>query len=99
MNVLAWTLATSNNSSIRNPDKAVKLAQRVCELTNYKDPFSLDTLATAFAAGGNFSRAIETAQKAAGLCQSPRQDAMKKEIVSRLALYKAGKPYVEPLLH
>jgi Tfp pilus assembly protein PilF len=99
MNVLAWTLATSNNSSIRNPDKAVKLAQRVCELTNYKDPFSLDTLATAFAAGGNFSRAIETAQKAAGLCQSPRQDAMKKEIENRLALYKAGKPYVEPLLH
>jgi Flp pilus assembly protein TadD len=98
MNVLAWLLAASNNSSIRNPDKAVQLAQRVCELTNYKDPFNLDTLAAAFAAGGNFSRAIETAQKAAGLCQSPRQDAMKKEIENRLALYKAGKPYVEPLL-
>jgi tetratricopeptide (TPR) repeat protein len=98
MNVLAWLLAANNNSSIRDPDKAVKLAQRVCELTNYKDPFNLDTLAAAFAAAGNFSRAIETAQKAAGLCQSPRQDAMKKEIENRLALYKAGKPYIEPLL-
>jgi tetratricopeptide (TPR) repeat protein len=95
MNNLAWLLAASKETAIRNPDKAVRLARRACELTNYKEPVLLDTLAVAYAAAGDFSKAIETAEKALELCQSSEQETLKKEIESRLALYKAGKPYIE----
>ncbi len=95
MNNLAWLLAASKETTIRNPDKAVELAQRACELTNYKKPDFLDTLAAAYAARSDFGKAIETAEKALGLCQSPEQDIIKKEIENRLVLYKAGKFYIE----
>jgi len=95
MNELAWFLASSDKASVRNPEKAVKLAQRVCGLTDYKRPEFLDTLAVAYAAAGNFSKAIEITEKALELCQSSEQETLKKELGSRLALYKAGKPYIE----
>jgi len=95
MNELAWILASSDNTAVRNPEKAVKLARRVCELTNYKRPECLDTLAVAYAASGDFSKAMEITEKALELCQSSDQETLKKELESRLALYKAGKPYIE----
>jgi tetratricopeptide (TPR) repeat protein len=95
MNNLAWFLAASKETTVHNPDKAIRLAQRACELTNYKEPGLLDTLAVAYAATGDFSKAIETAEKALELCQSSEQDTLKKEIENRLVLYKAGKPYIE----
>jgi tetratricopeptide (TPR) repeat protein len=95
MNHLAWFLVASKETTIHNPDKAVGLARRACELTNYKRPDFLDTLAAAYAAKGDFHKAIETAEKALELCQSPEWNSLKKEIESRLVLYKAGKPYIE----
>jgi tetratricopeptide (TPR) repeat protein len=95
MNDLAWFLAASKKTTAYNPDKAVRLAQRACELTNYKKPDLLDTLAVAYAAAGSFSKAIETAEKALELCRSPKQKMLKDEIENRLVLYKADKPYIE----
>jgi tetratricopeptide (TPR) repeat protein len=95
MNNLAWLLAASKESTIHNPDKAVRLARQACELTNYKKPDLLDTLSVAYAATGDFSKAIETAKKALELCQSSEQNTLKKEIENRLVLYKAGRPYIE----
>ena len=95
MNDLAWFLAASKENTARNPDKAIKLARRVCELTDYKNPELLDTLAVAYAAAGDFNKAVETAEKALELCQSPKQNTLEKEIESRLVLFKAGKPYIE----
>ena len=95
INDLAWLLATSKETTIHNPDKAVGLAQRACELTNYQKPDLLDTLAVAYAAAGDFHKAIGTAEKALELCQSSDQKTLKKEIGNRLVLYKAGKPYIE----
>jgi tetratricopeptide (TPR) repeat protein len=95
MNDLAWLLAASKETTIRNPDKAIRLALRACELTNYNDPILLNILAVAYAAAGDFHKAIETAEKALELCQSSKQNTLKEEIENRLALYKAGKPYIE----
>ncbi len=95
MNNLAWFLVISQETTIHNPDKAVRLARRVCELTNYKEPSLLDTLAAAYAAAGDFSKAIETAEKALELCQSSERNLLKKNIENRLVLYKAGKAYIE----
>jgi tetratricopeptide (TPR) repeat protein len=94
MNNLAWFLSASKETTIHNPDKAIRLAQRACELTNYKKPDFLDTLAVAYAAAGDFHKAIETAEKALELCQSSEQNALKEKIENRLVLYKAGKPYI-----
>jgi tetratricopeptide (TPR) repeat protein len=95
MNDLAWFLAAGPEITAHNPDRAFKLAQRACELTNHKKPELLDTLAAAYAATGDFSKALETAEKALELCRSPEQETLKEEIKKRLALYKAGKPYSE----
>ncbi|MGB8226092.1 MAG: tetratricopeptide repeat protein, partial [Sedimentisphaerales bacterium] len=95
MNELAWYLAINPKMKADNPDRALRLALQACELTNYKNPELLDTLAVAYAANGNFNKAVETAQKALGLCQSPEQDAVKEQIKNRLDLFKAGKPYIE----
>jgi tetratricopeptide (TPR) repeat protein len=95
MNSLAWIFAVDKSTEIHNPDRAVSLSLRACELTNYKEPEILDTLAVAYAAAGDFDKAVETAQKALGLCQSPEQKTLKKEIESRLVLFKNKKPYIE----
>ena len=41
------------------PHKAINLAKKACELTNYKDSETLDTLAEAYAASGDYDKAIE----------------------------------------
>jgi len=95
LNHLAWLRATQKKPEFRNPDQAVYLARRACGLTNYREPNLLDTLAAAYAAAGNFNKAIKTAERALELCQFPTQEALKEEIKGRLGLYKAGKPYIE----
>jgi len=95
MNAMAWCLAVNEKTAVRNPGKAVKLAHRACELTNFKEPALLDTLAVAYAAAGDFDKAVETAQKALGVCQSSEQEAVKEQIKSQLVLFKNKKPYIE----
>jgi tetratricopeptide (TPR) repeat protein len=95
MNAMAWCLAVNEKTAVHNPDKAVKLARQACELTNYKEPELLDTLAIAYAATGDFDKAVETAQKALELCQSSEKEAVKEQIKSWLVLFKNKKPYIE----
>jgi tetratricopeptide (TPR) repeat protein len=95
MNDLAWYLAASRETAIRNPERATGLARRACELSDYKKPEFLDTLAAAYAAAGDFGKAVETVERALTLCQSPEQKSLREEIENRLALYKAGEPYIE----
>jgi tetratricopeptide (TPR) repeat protein len=94
MNDLAWLLATTSKTELCDPNRAIMLSEKACELTNYKKPELLDTLAAGYAAGGNYSKAVETAEKALELCK-PSQEKLKKEIILRLDLYKKKKPYIE----
>ena len=50
---LAWTLATSTETNIRNGTRAVQLAEQACELTHYDDSI-VGTLAAAYAEAGRF---------------------------------------------
>jgi Tfp pilus assembly protein PilF len=93
INNLAWILATAEDAKIRNPAEAVNLAEHACELTKYEQPSLLDTLAAAYAAGGRFSQAIETAEKAIDLAKKVSRDELAEEIQNRLQLYKSGQPY------
>ena len=63
-NDLAWKLATSKHEEIRNPQDAIELASYACDETSYRDPQYLDTLAAAYAADGEFTKAVEYQEKA-----------------------------------
>ncbi len=93
MNSLAWILATHSDPKFRNPQEALGLALRACELVNYEDPVFLDTLAAAYAAAGKFSDAVATAEKAVQLTASGDNKQRHQTIQNRLQLYKAGQPY------
>lgn len=55
----AWILATANDASIRNADAAVKEAIRACEMTQYNNWNTLDTLAAAHACRSDFKSATQ----------------------------------------
>jgi tetratricopeptide (TPR) repeat protein len=92
-NNLAWVLATVDDDNVCDPAEAVRFAKRACELTNYSNPDFLDTLAIAYAAVGDFSKAIETAVRAIQLAGD--NEALAGEIQGRLELYKSNRPYRE----
>ena len=94
-NNLAWVLATNEDANIRNPSLAIEFSQRACELTQYKHPNTLDTLAVTYAAAGRFTQAIETAEKAIKLAEAQGNKDMAEKIKKRLQLFHAGQPYRE----
>jgi Tfp pilus assembly protein PilF len=93
LNNLAWLLATSENPSYENPAMAIELAKRACELTNFKNPSMLDTLAAAYAADGNFDEAVKTAQQAINIARTKREIKLADEIEGRLKLYQSKQRY------
>lgn len=93
-NYLAWFLATVPKPEFRDGKRAVENARKACELTNWQEPNSLDTLAAAYAETGDFQQAIEWEKKA---LEFP--DFVKKkegdEARQRLELYGRNQPYRE----
>ncbi len=95
LNNLAWLLATVNDPSVQDANKAIELAQRACELTGYKEPAILDTLAGAYAAAGRFNDAVTTAEQAVNAAKAHGQENMVSEIQNHIELYKAGRAYIQ----
>lgn len=93
MDILALTLATTVDNKIWNPREGVKIAERACELTDYKQPEVLDTLAMAYAATGRFAEAVAVAKKAINLARAENKQQLADEIKTRLQLYKVGQSY------
>jgi len=93
LNGLSWILATNKEEDFRDGTEAVRLAKRACELTNYRNPETLNTLAAAYAEVGRFTEAVKVAQKAIDLYLSSGNEKRAKYITSLQRLYKAGQPY------
>jgi len=89
----AWAFATSPNPHILDPAAALVFAQRVVEITKQQDPVSLDTLAAAHAANGQFAPAVQVARIAIDLASSQGNKPLAAAISRRLAVYEQGKPY------
>jgi arylsulfatase A-like enzyme/tetratricopeptide (TPR) repeat protein len=98
LNTLGWLEAASTIKGIRNPKEAIRHAQRACELTEYKTPEYLDTLALAYAASGDFKKAVETADKAIEAARMKGDAALVGRIQKRKGLYSNGKAYVDAQL-
>jgi len=81
--------ASCPDEKYRDGQKAIVDATKACELTEWKDAETLDTLAAAYAEAGEFSKAIEYCQKAIELAD----DETKPELEARLKLYQDEKPF------
>lgn len=90
---LAWLLATSSHSELRDGTLAIKLAEAACEKTNYQNAEALDVLAAAYAENGRFDKAVKTAEKALHLALTDKHSNLANEIQSRLHLYFSKKAY------
>ncbi len=91
----AWLLATSPIPEHRDGAEAVVSATRSCELSLWKAPRNLDTLAAAYAETRNFQEAIKWQEKSLeNATQIPEKQ--RADFESRLALYREGKAYYEP---
>jgi protein O-mannosyl-transferase len=93
LNNLAWLLATVDDVSIQDANRAIKLAERACELTRHKDPEYLDTLAAAYAAAGRFDDAVTTARQAVDFARAGGREELANEIQNRMKLYQSGRRY------
>jgi tetratricopeptide (TPR) repeat protein len=89
LNSRAWLRATCVNDKYRDGEKAVVDATKVCEVTDSKDPYCLNTLAAAYAEAGQFDKAVEWQKKAIEIVPDDN------DFPSRLKLYQAKKPYRE----
>jgi tetratricopeptide (TPR) repeat protein len=87
----AWILATCPDAKVRNGELAVASASKACELTEWKEPKSLATLAAACSESGDFDGALKWQQKAIDLL--PEKNPDKREYRGLLDRYKSKKPY------
>ena len=89
LNFIAWIRATCLLDELRDGPQALRDATRACELTEYKLPGYLDTLAAAHAEVGRFEDAVRWQEKAIKLVPPDQRP----EYEERLKLYQEGKPY------
>ncbi|MBC8874614.1 MAG: tetratricopeptide repeat protein [Planctomycetes bacterium] len=93
LNNFAWVLATSPVDELRDGKRAITLATKACEVTEYKKPHILSTLAAAYAETGDFKTAIKWSTKAVELGSGDEEvdEQLKKELES----YQQKKPWRE----
>ena len=96
INNVAWYLCVSSDDRVRDPVAGLGYSKKL-EAQSEIGPSSLDTVAACEAAAGHFARAVELQQRVVdsvrGLSEAD-PDTL-KEMQARLALYQAGKPYIE----
>jgi ankyrin repeat protein/tetratricopeptide (TPR) repeat protein len=79
-NILAWTLATNEDLTLRDGPKAVTLAQRLCEIDGWQYYNFIDTLAAAHAAVGDYAKAIEFTKQAIEVASPAEKDGLLETI-------------------
>ncbi len=84
---LAWLLATCSSEAARDGALALEMATTACELTDWKDANTIETLAAAYAETDDFESAIKWIRKAIEL------DRETKSRSEMLKLFQSNKPY------
>jgi tetratricopeptide (TPR) repeat protein len=86
-----WIRATCPDRRFRDGPRALESARKACELSEWRDSLTIETLAAAFAESGEFKTAVRWQTKAIGMLPSgsgPLEDAR-----TRLKLYESQKPF------
>lgn len=93
LNNLAWLLATSPDDDIRDGARAVELARKACEATEWRQAHIVSTLAAGYAEQGDFENARKYSRQA---CETGGvADDVMEQLESELASYEEGKPWRE----
>lgn len=88
LNTFAMEMAQMLPPEYRDADLALAAAMRTNDLTSHGNPMYLDTLATAYAAKGNFEQAIKWQLRAIELNSDREVDKLFRE---NLDIFRAGK--------
>jgi tetratricopeptide (TPR) repeat protein len=91
LNNLAWVLATSPEDELRDGQRALELATKACELTDYEEAHILSTLASTYAELGDFDTAVKWSEKAVEAGEGETKNQLKEELES----YREQKPWRE----
>lgn len=94
LNNLAWVLATSPKDELRNAERSIKFGTEAAELTEFKEPHILSTLAAGYAEKGDFEQAIKWSTKAVELGRELEHNQI-EQLEEELESYKANKPWRE----
>jgi tetratricopeptide (TPR) repeat protein len=90
----AWLLATCPDAAVHNPQLAVEPAATALRLQKKADTATLDTLAAAQAASGDFQTATRTISRAIELAPPSERSVYQ----DRMQLYRSSQPYqIAPL--
>ena len=92
LNDTSWVLATSSDTTLRDGDAALPLAEHAVQLTSEREPAVLGTLAAAYAETGRFDKAIELEQRATEMATQQGNSALAQSLNARLALYQDKTP-------
>jgi tetratricopeptide (TPR) repeat protein len=90
LNDLAWRLAISPDAQMDDSQIAMRFADKAVALTARTNASYIDTLAAAYAAAGDFAKAVTVQQEAVALLKNAN---MKSDFESRLRLYESNFPY------
>jgi len=93
LNNLAWMLATTRDARLRDPQRALQLAERSIARMPSADAGLLDTRAAAEAALGDFASALATARRAQELARAQGDIGLAEEIAARASRYARGRPW------
>ncbi len=93
LNNRAYLLATTLDDRFRNGEKALEDATKACEMTGWKKPGYLDTLAVAYAEVGDFEQAIRWQKKA--LEDPVYVKEWGENARAQIELFRKKKPYRE----
>ncbi len=92
---LARVRATAAEEGMRDAGQALRLCERVERLLPRVTVRLLDVRAAAYAAAGDFSRALQDGQRAAEMAELAGAAEQAGMIRARLHLYRQGKAYVD----
>ncbi|MBM4022762.1 MAG: tetratricopeptide repeat protein [Planctomycetes bacterium] len=93
LNNLAWLLATSPDDDVRDGKRAIELATKACEETDWEEAHIISTLAAAHAEAGDFENARTVSRRAVN--KGSDKDEVTAQLAAELASYEAGKPWRE----
>lgn len=99
LNAEAWLLATCPEAKYRDGPAAVDLAKKACELTDWKVPHIIDTLAAAQAETGKWEEAVKDEEQAVELAGAAKESAKKlEEYNGHLAAFRKNTPWRETVV-
>jgi tellurite resistance protein len=93
LNDLAWILATDRAAELRDGAEALRLAQRLAQITGTPNARFLSALDAADAEVGRFPDAIHAAEKARAVAIAAGETNLAQAAKKRLELYRSGQPF------